>query len=209
MSDSETDSDFKTDSEYSESDSEIDSDEEEPPLTRDMLRAERPTHATVQTEGPAMSEAQTQTAAPSVSLGPDDTEEDMSRALSEYVAVKSPEAVVSFIDFLANVKKKLGPIYEKAKREVALREFLQRHEEFACPILGTLMRDPVVAVPYDYGEGQTYERSAIREHIDTKKRANFEALDPLSNKRIRPEVLANVALRNTIERALKKECVPT
>lgn len=204
MSDSETDSDFKTDSEYSESDP----DEEEPPLTRGMLRAERPTHVTNQTEAPEMAEGQTQTA-PSVSLGPDDTEEDMSRALSEYVAVKSPEAVVSFIDFLAKVKEKLGPIYEKAKREVALREFLQRHEEFACPILGTLMRDPVIAVPYDYGEGQTYERSAIREHIDTKKRANVEPLDPLSNKRIRTEVLANVALRNTIERALEKERVPT
>ena len=159
---------------------------------------------TFQTDGPTMVAAETQTAARLVSLNPDDTD-DMSRALSDYVATASPEAVVRVIDFLANVKEKLGPIYEKAKREVALQEFLQRHAEFACPILGTLMRDPVVAVPYDYGEGQTYERRAILEHIDTKKRANVEPLDPLSNKRIRTGVLANVALRNTIERALEKE----
>lgn len=172
-----------------------------------MLRAERPTHATAQTDAPAMADARTQTTAPSVSLGPDDTEEDMLRALSDYVARESPEGVIRVLDFLADAREKMDTLYKNAKREIALREFIQRHAEFACPILGTLMKDPVVAVPYDYGEGQTYERSAIREHIDTKKRANVEPLDPLSNKRIRSEVLTNVALRNTIERALKEEGV--
>ena len=123
--------------------------------------------------------------------------------LSEYLEGRPAKTIVRLLDTLANAKKDFRHEYEKAKSEIA-RDNL-KNEFFLCPISGFVMEDPVIVVPEDdYTECHTYDRSSIEQHMETKRKQNAVARDPLNNKKIRC-LLTNVTMRKAIEEAIENE----
>ena len=125
---------------------------------------------------------------------------------AEILIKSDPECTVHRLSAL---QEALAKILKKAEQAVALQNVLDENPEFLCSVSKRLMQDPVVTIPDVYpeneGECQTYDRECIEEHIKKRKTANLEITDPLTNKRIKPTVFPNVALRQVIARTLDKK----
>lgn len=69
-------------------------------------------------------------------------------------------------------------------------------EEFVCPISFELMTDPVLV-----SDGQTYNRPALLQWVQTRQAQGYPATSPLTNEQINPDSLVrNYALKAAIER---------
>lgn len=119
-----------------------------------------------------------------------------------------PELVVDAFHRLTRATEKLRPKYESAmeSRDELIDQFLKENEEYRCPISLQLMEDPVITMPKFSQDihswtGQTYDRASIEMHISQMPDA---PVDPLTKKRIHPEVFGNGRLRGCIERDLKR-----
>ena len=124
-------------------------------------------------------------------------------------ALEAPRetAVVDLFHRLTSATEKLRPMYDSAmeKRDELIEEFLKKNEEYRCPISRGLMENPVMTVPL-YGEdyqysGQTYDRPQIERHILIMPDA---PIDPMTNHRIRSELVKNLSLKQCIVRDLKR-----
>lgn len=122
-----------------------------------------------------------------------------------------PDIVIDLFHKLTSATERLQLKYELAlqNKDELIKNFLEKNEEYRCPISRDLMLDPVVTLPpyghgYDRWTSVSYDRTQIESHIRTFRCSAEEPYDPTTKKRIRFDVMENCSLKQCILRDLKR-----